>query len=195
MYGSQNLPPLKIISLAAVSPVLDNSFIKRLECKVYQFIWNGSDSVKRDDAEKLEKQGGLNMPDILASWKAFKMAWFRRLLKTEASWGKIFDLNLQHVYNNMHRNDNIFLGTQSLLHLSKSFPLKFWSKCFTSLKEFSLLYLTTHPWIFSSIIWNNHVFIRNKALCGMVTFRSIYNKVKYPTAIITNREGKTRFLS
>ncbi|HBI39624.1 MAG TPA: hypothetical protein DDY16_01570 [Tenacibaculum sp.] len=38
-------------------------------------------------------------------------------------------------------------------------------------------------------------FFRNKALCGIGTFRSIYNKVKYPADIITNRDGETKFLS
>ena len=65
-------------------------------------MWKGSDKVKRKDAKQSELWGGLNFPDVISSWKSFKISWFRRLesSKNKSSWKHIFAhnmLNTSHI--------------------------------------------------------------------------------------------------
>ena len=115
------LPKISHISL--VLPCLDKTLIKKIENIVYNFIWKGSDKIAREDSKKIEIRGGLNMPDIHISWQAYKLSWFKRLSTTNASWGKIFEVNLKTIYPNASIND-VFIkfGTFHLLELSKKFP-------------------------------------------------------------------------
>ena len=186
----------KLSHLAAVLPTLNTKFILRLESKIYDFIWKGPDKVKREDAKKEFSQGGLKMPDVYASWQSFKMAWFRRLLKTNAAWGKLFDHNLQEIFPNIDRNYISAFGTSQLISLSKNFPSNFWTECFLVLKKVLLLYIQKYPdRVIGCQIWNSHVFVRNKLLCGVGTFRSMFNKISFPSDIITQSNGMARFLT
>ena len=63
----------KINHIAFVIPTINRKMIKRLEDKIYQFIWGGNDLVAREDAKKNEIEGGLNLPDIHSKWCAFKI--------------------------------------------------------------------------------------------------------------------------
>ena len=63
----------KLAHVALVLPALESKRIKDLEGIIYNYIWSGRDKVAREDAKKSFKNGGLNMPDIMLSWKAFKL--------------------------------------------------------------------------------------------------------------------------
>ena len=187
----------KLSHLAVVLPALNKAFIASLESKIYQFIWKGPDKVKRDDAKMPEMKGGLNMPDIRSSWQSFKISWFKRLLDTKAMWGEIFDLNLAKLMPGHSRVDIATnFGTKELIELQKRFPSKFWSECFVSLKEFLMIFVRHNPQsIINCHIWNSHIFMRNNAMCGKGTFRSIYEKIKFPVDILKFDEREPRFMT
>ena len=118
------------------------------------------------------------MPDIHSSWQFFKISWLKRLLDTKAMWGEIFDLNLAKLMPGYSRVDiATFFGTKDLIKLQKKFPSRFWSECLISLIEFLLIFIRHNPQsIINCHIWNSHIFMRNNAMCGRGTFRSLYEK-------------------
>jgi len=72
MRGQTLLIP-KINHISLVLPSLNKKDLKSLEHKLYSFIWKGRDKMARVDAKAPEKMGGLNLPDLEISWKAFKL--------------------------------------------------------------------------------------------------------------------------
>ena len=57
--------------IAFVIPSLNKNKLRLIENEIYQFIWKGSEKVKRKDAKQSESRSGLNFPDIISSWKSF----------------------------------------------------------------------------------------------------------------------------
>ena len=128
---------------------------------MYNFIWKGSDKIAREDSKKIEIRGGLNMPDIHISWQAYKLS------TTNASWGKVFEINLKTIYPNASIGD-VFtkFGTFHLLELSKKFPSTFWKECFSVFKMFVPEFIKKYTEnILYSSVWNSHLFLRNNLPC------------------------------
>ena len=128
---------------------------------MYNFIWKGSDNIAREDSKKIEIRGGLNMPDIHISWQAYKLS------TTNASWGKVFEINLKTIYPNASIGD-VFtkFGTFHLLELSKKFPSTFWKECFSVFKMFVPEFIKKYTEnILYSSVWNSHLFLRNNLPC------------------------------
>ena len=187
----------KMSHIALVLPSLDKEIIKKIENKMYDFIWKGPDKVAREDAKKGELKGGLNMPDLLSNWQAFKLSWFRRLQTTKSSWGNIFDENMRAVFPNATRGD-VFskMGTQDLVDLGKKIPSKFWSEALMVLKSFTLQFLKKSPTsLFQCSIWNSHIFLRNNTVCKKFHYRSLFDKITYPLEIIKKDQGINMFLN
>ena len=80
----------KMSHIAFVIPSLNKHKLKSIENEIYQFMWKGSDKVKRKDAKQSEILGGLNVPDVISSWKSFKISWFRRLESRIKTHGNIY---------------------------------------------------------------------------------------------------------
>ena len=180
----------KLSHAALVLPTLNKTTIKKIEDKIYGFIWGGSDKVARDDAKKSEKKGGLNMPDIQASWLSFKISWFRRLSNTVSAWGEIFNANLKCVYPELNKDNFLSkIGSYDILKLSKHIPSKFWQECMKALKICKLEYLKKTPEdLINSYIWDDHAFIQNNAPCKKNHYRTLSHKVNFPAD--TYYEGK-----
>ena len=77
-------------NIAFAVPSMDKKLIKGLEDKIFNFIWKGPDKVARVDAKKKEIEGGLALPDISASWSAFKISWLRRIEYSNTTWAELF---------------------------------------------------------------------------------------------------------
>ena len=187
----------KIAHISLVLPCLDKTLIKKIENIVYNFIWKGSDKIARDDSKKLEKRGGLNMPDIHVSWQAYKLSWFKRLSNTKASWGKIFEMNLKTIYPNASIND-VFtkFGTFHLLELSKKFPSSFWKECFSVFKMFVPEYTKKYTEnILYCSVWNSHLFLRNNLPCKKINFRSLHGTITYPIEILKIDNDRPRLMN
>ena len=64
----------KLSHLAFVIPSVNKHKLKLIENEIYQFIWKGTDKVALTAAKQSKTRGGLNFPDIVSSWKAFKFS-------------------------------------------------------------------------------------------------------------------------
>ena len=187
----------KIAHVAIVLPTVSNKIIKNLESLIYSFIWGKSPNVARDDAKKTEREGGLNMPDIDASWKAFKLSWLRRLFKTKSVWGEILMANLREGVPNI-TIEEVFcrVGTFKLLEIRKNANLAFWSEVFYTAKNFLVDAVRDNPKLINyCYIWNSTFFMRNTVPCTRGTFRTCFGKIEYPADMLCKSDGITRFLS
>ena len=184
----------KLSHIALVLPSIDMRTIKKIEGMIYAFIWGGRDRVAREDAKKTLKKGGLNFPDILTSWKAFKLGWLRRLYSTKAVWGKIFLANLRTVFQNATINDIFFdFGTFDILQIAKNIPSNFWRETFCTLKNYQADHIKCSPTdIVLCPIWNSHFFLKNTVPCKKRQFPSLQN-VTFLIDFLT-KDGEYRFM-
>ena len=70
----------KLTHLVAILPNLPNKKVKEVENILYDFIWGGYPKMARAEAKLSHKYGGLGLPDLIASWSALKLPWFRRIM-------------------------------------------------------------------------------------------------------------------
>ena len=186
----------KLSHLAFVIPSVNKHKLKLIENEIYQFIWKGADKVARTAAKQSESRGGLNFPDIVSSWKAFKFSWFRRLRNNDSSWKHIFAYNL---LNNFNLDLDTFqnkLGTLEYDRISKSFPNTFWVQCLHLIKPFLLEHLKMHPDnILTYPIWGSSVFMRNTLECKRAQFGSIGDNITYPLEITKFNNNEIQFLT
>ena len=120
----------KINHIAFAVPTLNKNTIKTIEDKIYDFIWKGSDKVARADAKKNEKQGGLALPDILASWTAFKFSWLRRVENSNTTWAAILSDSLCNIDHSLSKNYYIQWELQMLTGLLKKLTIASGKKFF-----------------------------------------------------------------
>ena len=184
----------KMSHIAFVIPSLNKNKLRLIETEIYQFIWKGSEKVKRNDAKQSESRGGLNFPDIISSWKS----WFRRLedTKNKSTWKFIFAHNL---LNTFHISIDTFLNTIGTLEydrISKKFPNLFWSECLHLIKPFLLEHLKMHPEDIATFpIWGSSVFMMNAAECKRTQFGSVGADITYPYEILKSEGNVTVFLT
>merc|ERR1711860_55081 len=154
------------------------------------------DKVAREDAKKSFKNGGLNMPDIMLSWKAFKLGWLRRLFTTTATWGNIFEANLRDAFPQKSKNDCFFnFGSFDILAVAKNIPSAFWKEVFKVLKNFLPIYLKQFPEkVLFSTIWNSQFFMRNRNACNKRQFPSLRH-ISMPADIISNNGNNSYLMS
>ena len=188
----------KFSHIAFALPVLSKELIKKIEDKIYFFIWKGPDKVAREVAKKAESKGGLNFPDLLSSWRAFKISWFRRLLSSNATWADIFEHNLSKIHRDIDKKSLIYkCGTFITHQISNRFPNKFWAECLKIWKPSMLDLLAQCPEDFLTFpIWGSHIFMQNKKCCNPNNFKSLYDKISYPIDIMkASPNGSTCFLT
>ena len=185
----------KLSHLAIVLPSLKSDKINIIERKLYNFIWQGSDKVARKVAKIPITLGGLNFPDIKASWKAFKMAWFRRIVRSDAKWKLILEKLLEPC--NITSIEDIFLlGTADFAKLVKQIKSNFWSEAFSVVKPFMLELVKRHPEeILNCTIWGSDMFTRNQSLTNKRHFPGISNKIQFPTDILKDTGMGLEFIS
>ena len=88
----------KLIYLWIMLPNPPDKFIRELQEKCFEFIWDGKrDKIKRSIATLHTKEGGINIPDIKTYIDALKITWINRLIKDPpAKW--------KHILENKHEN-------------------------------------------------------------------------------------------
>ena len=104
-----------------VLPTLEKRMMKKLETRLFQFMWNGKpDKVSRDHAKLAEKDGGLGMVDIKLFWDSLKFSWSRRLCNSKAFWVDIFEVNIKNIVG-MYVNVTDFLqfGPLKIVNIAK----------------------------------------------------------------------------
>jgi exonuclease III/hemoglobin-like flavoprotein len=108
----------KYIHLFMSLPNPPKEFIKELESDFFKFLWNkGPDRIKRIDAYKNIKNGGLGMLKIEEFIEGLKISWFRRYLKSKHTWANLSNFNILQV---------VMLGGQYVENLAKRLKNPFW---------------------------------------------------------------------
>ena len=188
----------KVAHLALVLPNLSKTKIKIIEDILYNFIWDGPDKVARWDAKMPERIGGLNSPDLLASWESFKISWWRRVIKnTHSSWGHILQHSLTEI-NPILSIDNLVTQTsfKEWNQLGHTITNPFWKQCLLALKPLTTEIIKRNPTeILKYPIWESVLFLRNNVPCKKNKFSTLSNKLFYPIDFMTHDENGLRFLS
>ena len=60
---------------ASILPLPDEHFMKSLNKKIYGFLWNSRDRIKKNTIIGKIRDGGLGLIDIHATFKAMKASW------------------------------------------------------------------------------------------------------------------------
>ena len=81
----------KLIYVASILTIPDNTYIKKIQRLIYNFIWNKTERIKRNVLIGTISNGGLSIVDIESKLKALKAAWVPRLLKTKSVLYNIFE--------------------------------------------------------------------------------------------------------
>ena len=185
----------KINHIAFALPTLSSKLIQTVENKIYNFIWGKTVCVARKDAQKKEYEGGLAMPDVNASWAAFKISWLRRLENSNSTWAKLFLQTLTQIKPTASIEEMLYnTGTAELLSLSKKFENPFWKEVLKSYKPIFTNFLKKHPEnILFTPIWNSHSFLMNNKPCTGRNFNSV-RFVAFPSDIMSEKNGLLDFL-
>ena len=89
-YGTitviKSLALSKLSHLFLMLPNPDNKTIKELEKLFFNYLWNGTDRIKRDVISQSYKDGGLNMINLHNFMNAMKITWVRRFLTSSSKW-------------------------------------------------------------------------------------------------------------
>jgi len=82
----------------ANSICIPNKIIKELKKVIYKFIWKGVDKIKRENAAKPIKEGGINLPMLDNVVAAAAVQWIRkRKCQPERPWAKFMDKDFKKI--------------------------------------------------------------------------------------------------
>ena len=82
------------------------------------------------------------MPDIKASWKAYKLSWLRRLMYSKGTWVELFKEAMRPRW--LFRNIQTALTNLDLIHLSKNIRFvrsEFWKEILKELPDMMTLFI------------------------------------------------------
>lgn len=80
----------KLTHIAAVLPNLDTKEMRKIESRLYEFIWGGAPKIAREQSKLSFESGGLNFPDLKSAWTALKLPWLKRLeIGSQTKWFEI----------------------------------------------------------------------------------------------------------
>ena len=74
------------------------------------------DKIRREDAKHQWGKGGMDMPDIRTSWRAFKTSWLRRLISGKGTWIDLFKEAMRPKF--IINNPQAFVANLDLINLS-----------------------------------------------------------------------------
>ena len=171
----------KLSHTALVIPSLSNKRVKEIETLFFKFLWgNKPDKVSRECVKIKEKQGGMGLIDIKDFWMAFKFSWIRRLIKTDAFWPHILELNISQIINEeICIHDILTFGAVKFSTLAKKILNPFWKEVFVSVKTVIQGAICTSPEkLILSPLWDNPGIMRNNKTIPITDFSVLYPKVK-----------------
>ena len=187
----------KINHIAFIIPTITSSLIKRIEDKLFDFIWGGRDLVARKDAKKPENKGGLNLPDINSSWCAFKLSWLRRLENGSTTWGKIFADSLTMIDQELTVENLLYnTGTVKLGKIIRKLNNPFWSEVIRCYKPALTNLLETYPeYILYTPIWDSHAILANNNSCSKRTYNTLSRDIGFISDLMQHKNGTFCFMS
>ena len=125
----------KLTHIAAVLPNLPDKEIKKIETRLYDFIWGGTPKIEREESKLTYEKGGLNFPDLASAWMALKLPWLRRLeYCTRTKWYRILDIKIKHVDKNMDIAKFTTWSTTQISTVRRKIRSRIWKAIFQSLE-------------------------------------------------------------
>jgi hypothetical protein len=73
----------KLVYLANILELPDETYFKKINRLIYNFIWNKTDRIKRNTLIGKVEDGGMGITDIESKFKALKASWVRKLENTD----------------------------------------------------------------------------------------------------------------
>ena len=199
----------KLNHIAMVYPVLENLNIAELERNIYNFIWGGSKSMKKDDVKANYNVGGLNFPDVATSLKSFNVSWLRRIRKgmeTNATWIITLKNLIDECMKDKNIDDFFMLGTKGLRAIRNKCKNKFWKGAFNSMLEILPIFQSKNIDVaMNANIWNNSFFTitkgsftgkkqeiieKEKKEIHIYEYVNLKTKFKYPRELLEYRENE-----
>ena len=171
----------KIYNIISIIPHIKKEKLENFEEAIYDFIWDGKDSVRRFDAKISEQNGGLNLPCVFTAVKSFKLSWFRRLFMYSPIWSGILN---ELIKNCSTRNRTLSLesllnlGDMGWIYISNKIKSTFWKSCFKNVSSPSREYLKLNPEsLLVMSIWENSFLKQNDVELHPSFFPSLQSKV------------------
>ena len=127
----------KLTHIAAVLPNLEHKKIKKIESRLYEFIWGGTAKLEREEAKLSFEMGGLNYPDLKSAWHALKLSWIRRIeYGQKTKWYALLQAKVMKVDKNLDINNITAWSTCQINKVARDINSKIWKSIFDSLKEY-----------------------------------------------------------
>ena len=132
----------KITHIAAVLPALPPKKIKDIESQLYGFIWGGrgKEKMTRGEAKLPFEQGGLNAPDITASWNGLKIAWLRRIPQQAGTkWYELLKNKIRFTVDERFNLDDIEKwSTTTISKIIRDIDSDIWKEIFIAYRKYLL---------------------------------------------------------
>ena len=117
------IPMLNHLFISLPNP--PDKIVKELNETFYNFIWNGTDRIKRNVLCQEYIQGGLKMINLDAFITSLKLTWIRRLITDNHKWTKLLEL-----YTNVDKL--LSCGMEFCIKEMKNIHNQFWQDVFKS---------------------------------------------------------------
>ena len=116
--------------------------MNEIESRIYRFICQKTKPIKREDTKMQWDKGGMNMPDVKAAWKEYKISWILRLVDCKGTWVVLFREAMKPRF--LFRNIQSTLTNLDLIYLSKNLKYirsDFWKEVFKELPDLVMQYV------------------------------------------------------
>ena len=158
----------KLIYVASVLSLPNDTLIKDVNRLIYKFLWNSRDRIKRNTLIGPVKSGGINVVDIVTKLKALKSSGVSRLLKNK---GQICMFLNSILRNNkctlnyiLKMNDTVAENFSFLKNVPQFYKEVF--TCFNECKKLIPIDKMTVDSFFQQPLWNNKYFTyKGKTVC------------------------------
>ena len=149
------IPMLNHLFISLPNP--PDKIVKELNETFYNFIWNGTDRIKRNVLCQEYIQGGLKMINLDAFITSLKLTWIRRLITDNHKWTKLLGL-----YTNVDKL--LSCGMEFCIKEKKNIHNQFWQDVFKSHIEVITKNQPTDntQFLSNAIYFNENIKIANK---------------------------------
>ena len=187
----ESLMMSKLNNVIVVLPQLKKKTIEQFERRIYNFIWQGKDHVRRSDAKISEFNGGLNLPCVFTAVNSFKISWFRRLFTVDTNWSHILNELLLKCSPSICVNQLLCLGDMGWVKISKKIKSSFWKTCFKSCVSPSLEFIKRNPETCLDLsVWDNSLLKHNNSVFLPRLFPTIKNKLTFVSDLVDPNTGQ-----
>ena len=127
----------KLTHIAAVLPNLPDKEIRKIESRLYEFIWGGAAKIERQESKLSYESGGMNFPDLSSAWMALKLPWLRRLTyNTDTKWYEVLNIQIKRIDNSIKLEKFTSWSTTQIATVRRKIESRIWKAIFQSLEVY-----------------------------------------------------------